>query len=150
MATNPSHFADDGGGRQIAGQSTERFPVEQVSWYDAITFCNSLSKREGLPTYYDAVGVNVQIPNVEGPGYRLPTQAEWEYACRAGATTVFSVGNDPSGLGEIAWYGENSGGHDSPRRQTASQRLRFVRHDRQRLGMVLGLLRCGVLIAVRL
>jgi formylglycine-generating enzyme required for sulfatase activity len=109
MGTNPSYFAEDGRGeKRIAGQSTERFPVDQVSWYDAVRFCNSLSKQEGLTAFYDIAGLNISIPNIDSPGYRLPTEAEWEYACRAGATTVYPVSNDPSVLGDYAWYKQNS------------------------------------------
>jgi formylglycine-generating enzyme required for sulfatase activity len=64
-------------------------PVEMVSWRDAMEFCIRLSAREGKT-------------------YRLPTQAEWEYACRAGTTTEYSFGNDAASLGEYAWFRENS------------------------------------------
>ena len=63
-------------------------PVEQVSWHDAVAFCSKLSKQEGVE-------------------YRLPTEAEWEYACRAGTTTAYSFGDDVSQLGEYAWYYDN-------------------------------------------
>ena len=64
-------------------------PVENVSWNDAVDFCNRLSKSEGVK-------------------YRLPTEAEWEYACRAGSAAAYSFGNDASGLGEYAWHSSNS------------------------------------------
>jgi formylglycine-generating enzyme required for sulfatase activity len=112
---NPSHFAPTGCGRdKVAGQSTAQHPVENVSWLDAIRFCNALSKKDGLAHYYRVDGEKVEIPDRKGPGYRLPTEAEWEYSCRAGKTTRFSVGNDASVLGESGWFGGNSGGRAYP------------------------------------
>jgi len=70
-------------------------PVEKVSWHDAVAFCGKLSEREGVE-------------------YRLPTEAEWEYACRAGTSTAYSFGDDASGLGEYAWYRDNSSGTTHP------------------------------------
>ena len=66
-----------------------RNPVEQVSWKDAVEFCKRLTAKESMT-------------------YRLPTEAEWEYAYRAGTTTRYSFGDDPASLGEYAWYGDNS------------------------------------------
>jgi uncharacterized protein (TIGR02996 family) len=80
---NPSHFAVSGPGvKAVTGLDTRRFPVERVSWDDAQEFCRRLS---ALPAEQQA-----------GRTYRLPTEAEWEYACRAGTTTVFHVGNSLS------------------------------------------------------
>lgn len=75
-------------------------PVEQVSWRDAVHFCRTLS---GLPEEQRS-----------GRVYRLPTEAEWEYACRAGSTTRFSFGDDESELEEYAWFSRNSGDQTHP------------------------------------
>jgi formylglycine-generating enzyme required for sulfatase activity len=90
IGSNPSYFTGD----------TNR-PVEQVSWYDATNYCVQLTAQEWtmgrLPT---------------GWAYRLPTEAEYEYASRAGSTNRFSYGEDPgyTQLGDYAWYSANSGG----------------------------------------
>lgn len=75
-------------------------PVEQVSWEDAMEFCKKLS---ALPEERKA-----------GREYRLPTEAEWEYACRAGTTTKYSSGDDASKLGDHAWFDGNAGGQTHP------------------------------------
>ncbi len=75
-------------------------PVERVGWDAAIEFCRKLSE---LPEEKSA-----------GRVYRLPTEAEWEYACRAGTTTAYSFGDDESQIGDYAWYLENSGGNSHP------------------------------------
>ena len=84
---------------QVTGSNPSKFkgadnPVEQVTWDQAVEFCRKLSE---LPAEKAAGNV-----------YRLPTEAEWAYACRAGTTTKFSFGDDDSELGDYAWYSENS------------------------------------------
>ena len=111
MGWNPSWFSTQGGGKdRMAGQDTRRHPVESVSWNDAITFCNKLSEREGLRPYYRS---GVEEPS-GGDGYRLPTEAEWEYACRAEGTTRYIFGDNAASLGEFAWYDGNSGSNTHP------------------------------------
>ena len=90
IGSNPSYFTGD----------TNR-PVEGVSWYDATNYCATLTQQERAA---GRIGTNSV--------YRLPTEAEWEYACRAWTSTRFSYGDDPgyTNLTNYAWYGINSGG----------------------------------------
>jgi formylglycine-generating enzyme required for sulfatase activity len=79
-------------------------PVENVSWFDAIRFCNQLSERTGLSLAYKINGQGVEWLE-ESNGFRLPNEAEWEYACRAGI-----AGEQYGEIDAIAWYDQNSGG----------------------------------------
>jgi len=79
-------------------------PVEQVSWFMAIDYCNRRSIAEGLTPVYTVEGTNVTW-NRSANGYRLPTEAEWEYACRAGTTTPFNIGDNADDAG---WHRGNS------------------------------------------
>ncbi|MFM7888758.1 MAG: formylglycine-generating enzyme family protein, partial [Pseudanabaena sp.] len=84
MGTNPSNFQGD-----------ENCPVEKISWHDAVKFCEELSKK---------IGEKV----------KLPSEAQWEYACRAGSTGKYCFGDDVSKLGDYAWYNENSSSKTHP------------------------------------
>ncbi|WP_256758267.1 SUMF1/EgtB/PvdO family nonheme iron enzyme [Cohnella sp. WQ 127256] len=82
-------------------------PVVNISWNEAIYFCNLLSLKAGLKECYSIINEGEEvICDWEADGYRLPSEAEWQYACKAG-TTGYRYGE----LDSIAWYNENSGGH---------------------------------------
>ena len=98
MEANPSHFKGP------------NLPVEQVNWFDAVEYCNRRSFKEGLTPVYTINGNNVSWDR-EANGYRLPTEAEWEYACRAETQTPFYSGTS---VNDAGWYSVNSGGQTRP------------------------------------
>jgi acetoin utilization deacetylase AcuC-like enzyme/formylglycine-generating enzyme required for sulfatase activity len=89
-------------------------PVERVSWLAAIQYCNMRSAREGLKPCYDLKTLRCDF---SAGGYRLPTEAEWEYACRAGSTSRWSFGDEPGELDKHAWFKGNSGKTTHPVKQ---------------------------------
>ena len=128
--------------RRVIGKNPSRWkaeknPVEQVRWSDAVRYCNARSLLEGLQPCYD---LNTWRCNFDADGYRLPTEAEWEYACRAGTKTKYFFGDDASKLKAYAWYEDNSGGKPPSGRSKVGESVGTVRYARQRLGMVQRLL----------
>ena len=133
MGENPSYFRNDNEDlddeeRDNLPKNTKNNPVECVSWYDAIYFCNKLSEKFGFTPVYEVDGKtdvtkwnytphegnsisgNVTV-NANANGFRLPTVEEWQYAARGGQNFTYSGSND---IDEVAWYSGNSGNTTHP------------------------------------
>lgn len=102
-AVTQEQYAAVTGSRPAAARG-DRLPVESVSWWDAVSFCNLLSRQAGLSEAYRIRDGDIAF-DASTDGYRLPTEAEWEYACRAG-----TAGPRYGNLEDIGWYRGNSDG----------------------------------------
>jgi len=124
MGYNPSTF--QGLKYQIKYENSSQRPVENVSWYDAIMFCNKLSKSNGLPPYYKIESLKyydnstqdiayhsksiekAKVKILGGNGFRLPLTKEWKYAAKAGVDNQWAGTNNPNDVDDYAWFGYNS------------------------------------------
>ena len=100
-----------------------RCPVDGVSWFSAVEFCNKMSDEEGLSRFYElknpqkrtsGIIEKSEVVILGGDGYRLPTEDEWEYCCRAGSITPWCFGDQILDVGLYAWYFDNSDGETQP------------------------------------
>ena len=114
MGWNPSYCQRE----NAKGADPKTLPVENVRWYVAVEFCNELSKLEKLKPYYEIKVekregkeiVEAEVKILGGDGYRLPTEKEWEYACRAGSDARFGYSDREEDLDKYGWYEKNSDG----------------------------------------
>jgi len=114
MGFNPSYFKEK--------LDSSKRPVEVISWFDCIAFCNKLSNELKLPEYYKLADIKYQRKSIErasvsilgGNGFRLPTADEWELFAKADTGNTWSGTSKEAELGDYAWYWENSNGETHP------------------------------------
>ena len=116
IGKNPSFFSKTGPEKQlvekVAGLDTSNHPVEGVSWNDAVVFCVKLSEQDHLQPFYLADRETVTA--LEGNGYRLPSEAEWEFACRAGTETRYWSGDTDEDVKRVAWLAGTANDRTQP------------------------------------
>jgi len=110
MGDNPSFYPAAGN------------PVENVDWYMAVAFCNKKSEQEGLMPCYSGQGDNITC-NFAASSYRLPTEAEWEYAARGGSRSGGYTYSGSNSAEEVAWFEDDSGGRPRPKGQKKPNEL---------------------------
>jgi formylglycine-generating enzyme required for sulfatase activity len=114
---NPSFFSPTGkGSDQIKGQNHAWHPVESVSWEDAAEFCRRLNVKEKREPMYARIADAMTV--LDGDGYQLPTEAQWEFAARAGTTSLYWSGDSTDSLSKVAWTGLKLGKEDTRRQRT--------------------------------
>lgn len=112
MQSTITEQRDKASGKELSGEGGE-FPVYYVSWFEAVEFCNALSKLAKLTPAYTVNGDEVEV-DWNADGYRLPAEAEWEFAAKGGKNNKQYTYSGSDNLDEVAWYRSNSEGESHP------------------------------------